>query len=341
MKDQIREIVTDPAWLIDRYDAVQDCFHLRRVTRADHDRVTFLTDKYLPKVATPLVLKRDDVMAAFAHRTPAPLHFIFHSAFCCSTLLARAFDHPGMAMGLKEPMIFNDLIGWRQRGATPSAWAAVQRDVLVAVAKPFDDGEAVVVKPSSITNSLASSILDALPDARAILMYAPLETFLTSVAKKGMDGRLWARTLFAGFMRDGVTDLGYDREALFGQTDLQIAALGWLVQHRMFQKLLAGQAAQRIRSLRSDHLLDAPTRVFKDAAIFFGLSGAADLAPGSGDEKVFHQHSKTGARFDTIDRAREYREATERHGEEIEKVMVWARHVADHNRIALDLSQSL
>lgn len=338
MNDQIRTMANDPAWLIHRYDPQQDCFHLRRVTRAERADATFLTDEYLPAAPPPLVLKRGDVMAALASKPTAPLHLIFHSAFCGSTLLAKAFDRQGMATALKEPVVLNDLIGWRQRTGSTPAWPAVTRDVLSAVARPFIPGEAVVVKPSNVVNAMAPTILDAVPAARGILMYAPLETFLTSVAKKGMEGRLWVRDLFAGLIREGATDLGYDGAQLFGQTDLQIAALGWLAQQRLFEHLLAGPRAERLRSLRSDRFLADPTRKFADAAAFFGLRGQVAAI---GDIDVFSRHSKTGAAFDGADRSLEYRQAEERYGDEIGRVAIWAKHVADHNGIALDLARPL
>src|SRR4051812_12161071 len=102
----------DATWLAHRYDPGHDAFHLRAVTRETHRAVTFLTDEYLPAAADPLVLQRAAARAAAS--APAPLHWIFHSAFCCSTLLARAVDLPGTAMGLKEPLVLNDLIGWRR-----------------------------------------------------------------------------------------------------------------------------------------------------------------------------------------------------------------------------------
>ena len=68
-----------------------------------------------------------DVVRAAAR--PATMHFIFHSAFCCSTVLARAFDIPGIAMGLKEPPIYNDIVGWRHRGGGPPGLDHLEADV--------------------------------------------------------------------------------------------------------------------------------------------------------------------------------------------------------------------
>ena len=77
------------------------------------------------------------------------------------------------------------------------------------------------------------------PEARAIFLYAPLESFLISVARKGLGCRLWARELLEGQLRDGYVDLGFSSGDYFRQTDLQVAAVGWLAQHMAFRRLAA------------------------------------------------------------------------------------------------------
>ena len=98
------EVAADPLWLANRYDESQDLVHFVRLTREGHRAVTFVTDDYIPADAPRLVLRRSDIAAAAG--PPAPLHFIFHSAYCCSTVLARAVDIDGISMGLKEPFDF-------------------------------------------------------------------------------------------------------------------------------------------------------------------------------------------------------------------------------------------
>ena len=69
------------------------------------------------EVAADITTEEGRAAVLAARGTDAPIHFIFHSAFCLSSVLARAFDMPGTSMGLKEPMLFNDLAGWQMRGA--------------------------------------------------------------------------------------------------------------------------------------------------------------------------------------------------------------------------------
>ncbi|MDZ7588858.1 MAG: hypothetical protein U5J78_06900 [Parasphingorhabdus sp.] len=93
--------MNDAGWLAHRYDESADAFRFLDVPRDVHRQSTFITDDYLPNHPDFVAIARQDA-AQFRPQT-VPIHFIFHSAYCCSTMLARAFDLPGIAMGLKEP----------------------------------------------------------------------------------------------------------------------------------------------------------------------------------------------------------------------------------------------
>jgi len=338
MSGDISAIARDPLWLAHRYVESHDAVQFLPLTREEHRRVTFITDEHLPAGRERRELPRRDAVAAAG--PSAPIHFIFHSAFCCSTLLARAFDREGLAMGLKEPLILNDMVGWRRRGASGRDVAEVTDGALKLLARPFAPGEAVIVKPSNIVNGLIPLIMALRPEAKALFLYAPLPVFLTSVAKKGLDGRLWVRELLAGFRRDGLVQrLGFDDEALFGQTDLQVAAAGWLAQQALFAELLP-LLGGRVRTLDSETLLDTPGDAVEALAELFGFElGTAEVAHLL--RESFGSDSKTGKRFGRADRQAEYDAAAAAHRDEIEKVVGWAEAVADARGIYLQLPHAL
>ena len=332
----IARIARDPLWFPHRYDPGHDAVHFRQVSRAAHRTATFLTDEYLPAGAEPVVLRRQDAVAAAA--SPAPLHFIFHSAYCCSTLLARAFDLPGVAMGLKEPVILNDLIGWQHRGGTAAQIAPVLGDGLALLARPLGRGEAVVIKPSNVVNGLAPAMLTMRPEARALLLHAPLRTYLGSIAKKGMTGRLWARELLVKQLREGLHGFGYTGEDYLGQTDLQVAAMGWLAQQALFAHMVVQFGPARVATLDSETLMAAPVRAITALALLFGLKVDAEAIVAG---PAFGRHSKTGDDFGRAARNVEVTQAASLHGDEIEKVAIWTALVADSAGVPMALAAPL
>lgn len=319
-------IAADPAWLANRYDESQDLIHFVRLTREEHRAVTFITDEYIRPDAPRLVLSRSDVMAAAV--PPAPLHFIFHSAYCCSTVLARAVDIPGVSMGLKEPLILNDLTGWRRRGADPRQLGATADSILTLLARPFAPGESVVVKPSNVLNAIAPAMLAMRPQARAILLHAPLPDFLRSIARKGLWGRRWVRELFIGQLRDGIVDLGLGEQHYLDLTDLQVAAAGWLAQQRLFAGLVERFGSRRVRTLDSAALTARPGETMARLSDLFGLGLGEQAIERILAGPAFTSHSKSNAGFGAADRLAEQRDAAQTHADEIDKVAVWAEAVA-------------
>ena len=327
-------LLADAGWLAHRYDPGHDAFHFVRLPRNAHRTATFLTDDHLPAGLKPLVVRRQDALAQVP--PPAPLHFVFHSAYCCSTLMARAFDRPGWAMGLKEPVVFNDIVGWRRRGGQGADMASVLDAALTLLARPFSPGEAVIVKPSNIANGMAAAMLALRPQANALLLYAPLRTYLASIAKKGLDGRLWVRTLLLGLLDDKLVDLGFGPRDYLGQSDLQVAAVGWLAQQALFAKLVRQFGRERVCTLSSATLMRDPSATMARVAAHFGLPLTPEAVSEIVSGPAFTRHSKFNAAFAAAEREAEHHAAEQLHGEEIDKVVHWAQVVAQSAGVALD-----
>lgn len=331
-------IIGNAEWLAHRYDERADMVQFRFVPRALHERVTFITDDHLPADAPMQAFPRQ--AAVSAQQSAAPVHYIFHSAYCCSTLLARAFDCAGLAMGLKEPVILNDVVGWRRRGGPDAGVARALDSALRLLARPFAPGEATVIKPSTVVNGFAEAMLALRPNASALFLHAPLPDFLGSIARKGMWGRLWIRELLTGMLRDGLIDLGFTGEDYLKLTDLQVAAVCWLGQHALFARLIA-RFPERTAALDSASLLAEPTTALTALADMFKIELDRATIARQVSGPAFSSHSKTGARFSAADRASEQADATQLHGDEIDKVASWAASVAANAGVPLVLPRQL
>jgi hypothetical protein len=336
---ELTAIATDATWLPNRYDESRDLVHFVRLTREEHRAVTFITDEYIPAGAARLVLRRSDVAAAAG--PPAPLHFIFHSAYCCSTVLARAFDIEGVSMGLKEPLILNDMVGWTRRGADPRQLGAILDSTLTLLAQPFAPGEAVVVKPSNVLNGMAAAMLGLRPRSGALLLYAPLPDFLRSIARKGLWGRRWVRELFIGQLRDGMVDLGLGEQNYLDLTDLQVAAAGWLAQQDVFARLVERFGEARVRTLDSAALMARPGEAMGRLSDLFGLGLDEQAIARVLAGPAFTSHSKSNTGFGAEDRLAEQRDAAQTHADEIEKVAIWAEAVAAAAGVSMELKAPL
>lgn len=338
-QEDVAMIVRDPQWFAHRYDAPNDAVQFLKMSREDHRAAPFLRDEFIPSSKDPLPLGRAESMEALDGQ--APMHFIFHSAYCCSTLLARAFDAPGHAMGLKEPLILNDMVGWNLRGADRRQLVAVLDNSLRLLSRPFGTGEAVVVKPSNIANGFIGAIMGLQPRAKALFLHAPLKTYLASIAKKGIEGRLWVRIILLNLVKENRIDLGFKQEQYLEHTDLQCAAIGWLAQHAEFHRYAQQFGPARIRTLDSEALLSDPLASMRalDGLFETGMNEAELKAVVAGP--AFAENSKSGERYGARERDAEREAALITHAKELEWVEGWAHRVADANAIPMTLPNPL
>lgn len=337
--NSVSEIVNDPRRLLHRYDESNDQFRYITVPRALHRQSTFLTDEYLHDVET-IILNRQDTVPYCRPRSA--LHFIFHSGYCCSTMLARAFDIEGVSMGLKEPVILNDMVGWRRRGGHPPKIAEVLDQSMNWLSKPLTEGESVIVKPSNIVNSLAVPILAMRSGARALLIHAPIKTYLQSIAKKNLEGRLWVRTLLIGQIKDQIiAPFGMTQEDILQLSDLQVAALTWLAQQAQFASIIEQVGSERVKSLNSESFLANQKQSMRNLFDLFQLNIDEAKLDEVLQGAAFTRHSKFDQAFDVASREQEHADAAQVHADEIEKVTEWAEVFAKRMNISMTLDSSL
>lgn len=333
LKNDDASVLADPQWIPTHLRPDKRQVQFAWVPRDSHAKLAFLADEYLREIAPPSVwLGTDRVESAVC---PAPAHYVFHSAFCCSTLIASALDLPGVAMGLKEPQILNELADLhRARSLTGELLSSVTG----LLARPFGLGESVIIKPSNEANILAEPLLRQDGRTRAILLYSPLPKFLRSIARKGMWGRIWSRRLHALLRRDRGPDFGFSHAELFQQTDLQIAATAWLFHHHHFAALAAIFPAQ-VRMLDSETFLSNRENSLTQIGDHFGLkldpSGWARIAQGD----VFKKHSKEIGRDFTAGKQADA--LPNSIVEEVEMVCTWAQSLANHISMSLEPPPSL
>jgi hypothetical protein len=334
MDQLIADTVADARWFPLRFDARRDELHFAWVPAETHEDATFLNE-LRPAPDRSRILPRRAVASAPVEE--APLHFIVHSGLGGSTLLARALAQQGIVTTLKEPPILTDVIAFGLNA--PAEQAIALRDGVVRLlARPYAPGEAVAIKMSSIGNGLVAPIAAQRSGSRILCMRAPLEAMLTSLAKRGLEGRLSGRKLFIGLRNARLGELGFSGKELFEQSDLQLATLGWLAIQRLIGDAAAHFGAERVRSIGTEQLVERPREALTAIAEHFCINLDVGQRIASG---VFERHAKTREPFDASSRTKAIAATMAIHGEEIRPLVDWARKVAEANHIAWDLPYPL
>ena len=319
--DTSAQIVEDPEWIPHTFNTDGDQIMFLKVPSEQRRSAPFLSAEWLTDCSRN-ALSWEAVDQASQRLSVVPIHFIFHTAFCGSTLLVRALDATRAASGLVEPAILLNL-HFRLSGSQCDAEQARLRTSLRLLSRPFK-AEAVVAKPSCVANPLAPLILQNSPGSRAVLLSSDLRTFLLAVAKRGPQGLAWGRRVFESCRENLPIEVGHTPRELARLSGLQISALAWIARRAFFEHTLGRFGPERILQVSSEQLFDNAVGVTQRAASFFGRELDASTLKALADSDVLRTHSKTGRPFDSNARAKEQRILSSNYGPQVDAVLEWA-----------------
>jgi hypothetical protein len=278
----------------------------------------------LAKVEMPL-----SALEPLCEGPPPKINFIWHTAYCCSTLLTQVLDKPGLALSLREPNILLDLAHAKRLGQFTRRESERAPDIVFRLlARPLKDRETVTVKPAPSGNNL---IRDAalLTRGKSLFLYTDLPSFLISIALDGEVRRAAQRKTFYVILVDGHDQQRWNPRLVAEMSDLQIAALVWHMHMAEFQRawpLLAMNAA--VASLDCDAFLASPELALARLDEYFGLElGAAHVADVMSGP-LFHRHAKRPEEaFTRGERKRLHDGIADRLREDVAAIVAWSYDV--------------
>lgn len=315
-------IIDDPCWFPDAHDARAHALRFTRVSRKILSDEAFLDDRWA-RAGAEMVSRPVADFAALAIPKRAP-HFIWHTAFCGSTLLARCLDKPGTNLSLREPAVLMSLANMKRLQGSEAA----QRElapVLALMSRPFVRREHVTIKPTNTVNNLIRETVALAPGGRHLLLYSDIRAFLISIAKKGEAGRAFARQLFTIFAMDGHAIARTEPRELMKLSDLQIAALVWHMQVASFLDAAQNSPAGTFASLDGDAFLQSPQAGIAAVDAFLGLGLGAEHAASTASGPLLRRDSKNPDQAHGADRrAEEARQTADMLGPELEAIIDWS-----------------
>ncbi|MDZ4307566.1 hypothetical protein [Allopontixanthobacter sp.] len=314
---------SDPYWIPHRIDLKRGRVEFLKLPPQAFSGASFLAD-YTPETAVDSATVSLDELVAMQPET-GQLHFIFHTAFCRSTLLARTMNINGVSVGMSEPGIIASLANAGEAGTRfikPClmllARARINADAAV---------QAVFVKPTNHANRLIPTLMHALPEAKAVLISNSLPDFVKAVNRKGLPGRRWARNLYLEVQSYAPLDLGIDSRENFLLSDLQVAGLAWLLQRRWFEANISGPSGARIRSLDSDRFNESRAESLRAIARFTGLNITRAQTESAASSPIFRTHAKLGGNYAAIRRKGDLQSASGVFDEEMDMVGKWIKQI--------------
>lgn len=322
-----------------------------KVERETYRRAGFLMPKQAPMSEERYGFNLDDVLL-HGLSLPiggAPSHYIFISAFCCSTLLARLLDRVPGCLVLKEPSILGQLAMLRYRPSpalVPQApspggrglisdedweeewrtWAALAMRLLT---RTFDPGQTVIVKAADVCNAMPEVILANDPRSKAALLSVGLRTFILSVLKLE-NRRVWTRkraafwrktlALFPALSEVNVEDLD----------DAGQAAYVWLVTAALWDRFQRQAEPERLLFLDGEEVSENPGGALRKVSAFFGLQLEESRVEEILADPVLSQHAKAPDQaYDGEMRRSDLMDWESRFGAQADRAMDWAATIEE------------
>ena len=258
-----------------------------------------------------------------------PAAYVFHTAFCASTLLALCLDHPGRTLVLREPKVLARL-GALQRD-TPSAGSVQMERLKQRVFGLLDrsyEGEAVVIKPSNFANSLLQDVLDERSGAGAqhqcLLLSNGLHSLIISILKNETEARERIPVFLQALLRDSDYLKRVDLPPVESLDLLQQSAVFWHCQRHFLQCIKCSSGTRQLLPVSMETFLVRPldTLVAINEFLQLGLSEA--LLTEVVVRGAFRHHSKTGAGYGPEQQHLDAQAMAQRHDAEIRRTLKWA-----------------
>ncbi|MEO7815468.1 MAG: hypothetical protein ABIR87_08480 [Sphingomicrobium sp.] len=330
----LNDVIRNPEWLPHTFTANGDELIFVDVPRAARNELRFLFDEHFADKFTKTIASADEVAGAIDPAVRAPINFIFHTSFCGSSLLARALEIPGTASSMREPAILINLAN-RLIKDDDRANADRLEVALRLLERPFAPGESVVSKQSNFANRVIEPMLRARPESRAVLLHSDLDTYLISLLKRGMWGRILGRKLFTNMTSWSKLELGMSEDEILELTDMQVAAMAYLMQIHHFHSMVKA-FGPRVMMLDSSALFGNPAATLHRIMTFFDFGLTEQDATAIANGPIFAKHSKFADKdYSVEERQRDTASVGEANAEELAMVSKWIAAVAAHHGISL------
>jgi hypothetical protein len=320
----LRSLFASPDLYPLRIDFGRQRISFARISQELYLRIVWLSaENALRRSKEVYDIRLDDALLAGASpcRTATQVHYILHTAYCCSTLLARYFELVSSCFVLKEPEILAQVaIAFSE----PSVrWCEAFDLCLRLLSRTYDPRRVVVIKTHVPTNVLGMQLLERNQNSTITFLMTPLREFLLAVLKsddRKIRVREWIR--YATGARSHPALPGIDPNGL---TDVQAAAYWWLLNRMLCRQLCSSPAGNRVTVIDGAELAESPERVLKSLVSACGLLVDMNELKTVVDHPTVRKYSKDLSKsYDAKLRRQELADIESRWRRELEHGIAWA-----------------
>lgn len=196
--------------------------------------------------------------------------FIFHSAFCGSTLMSQILETVFTCLSLREPELLTSMLVYNRSEATQEEKTLWFDNLQKLLSRRFESNQSIVVKGNDFANPLMPDVVSWKPDVPFLFMYTPLDEF-TVACVKADNRRDWVKQRYGSvksFLRE---TFNLDGDIEIDESDYgQLAAVYWSYNVAMYLQV-ANRESENIKSLDFNDMLANPDEAIKQCGKLFEL----------------------------------------------------------------------
>ena len=257
-----------------------------------------------------------------------PTAFIFHTAFCGSTLMAQALEALFHCLPLREPEALGNIQYYLSNPAIlPEIKQAWFGRVMRLLSRRYHPQQGVVIKANDFSNPLMCDLLRWDPSVPMLFMYTPLNQFVAGCVKAEIR-REWIQGRYKTVKAKApallkMADMPEPEATSYGE----MAAIYWSYNIALLQQAMGFESAQ-LRSLDFNRMLDHPLAAVQACGELLGLQPLSGVDAQAEIDKLFGTYSKnSNFKYSPEQRAKDIERALTEHKAHIDRAEVIAHQL--------------
>jgi hypothetical protein len=327
------ELLSSPDFYPLKMDFDTGLLSLVPMTRATYKSSSFLDGRTQAAGPDRYDVPVADLLAATAGLPPAVnrVHYIFHAAFCCSTLLARYLELIPPCFVLKEPLFLTQMAVVRPRSIAahnegalePAEWTPLFDLCTRLLGRGYTAEDVVAIKVNDICNSLGEMSLAGNVTTKAVFVTIGLRDFLL-VLLKGPERRQWLRGRLVKARKDAAIVPELAAFDPLTMSDAEGGAFLWAVNEALRARMCA-LAPGRVLTVPGEEIAESPAAAVRAVASHFGLPVGQGLPKNVFSDATAARHAKDPSRsYDARSRRKELKTLQKQIGAEADQGVAWA-----------------
>jgi hypothetical protein len=319
----LHNLLHSPEWYPLAMDFERQVVTFIRLSREAYQDYVFLAPPFVRNREMDFYeVRLDDVLLAAASTPPAhpPVHYILHTAYCCSTLLARYFELVPGSIVLKEPSLLAQIA--EAEGKIPG-WQDSFELAARLLTRTYTRNETAVIKTHVPCNTLAQKLLEQNENATISFLMPPLRSFLLAVLKS-QDRRYRVRSWSLHLARVAAKPPHLSAIDPGQLSEGATVAYWWLMNRFLCEQLTSQAYSSRVLALDSDRVANSPKETLRDLATLCRLNLGEEALELAVNHPTIRQHSKDFSRpYDAAVRQHEVTELEKCWGAEADAAIEW------------------